>query len=120
LVEVLVVIVIITILGSIMVPVFFNQREKAWQASTEAALKNAATALNSAAVDRNGSYTGVTVAELVATEGLKYDQAGIDLVIAGANSSNYCISATHEGWDQTMYFDSAESRPDFADCSGKY
>ena len=120
LVELLVVVVIISLLASIMVPVFFNQREKAWQAATESALKNAATALNSAAIEHEGSYDEITVPELVALEGLKYDEELIDLVVASASPSNYCLEAYHESWAQTMYYDSAEARPDFTDCSGKY
>lgn len=120
LVEVLVVVTIIAILASISIPIFFNQREKAWQAASEAALKNTATALNSAAISRNGSYQDITVPQLVANEGLKYDVSAIDLLIEGADASNYCLSAFHESWQQTMYWDSAESRPGFADCRGKY
>jgi len=120
LIEVLVVIVIVSILASISIPVFFKQREKAWQAATESALKNAATALNSAAIDRNGSYNGITIPQLVANEGLKYDERDIQLAVAGANQGAYCLSATHETWARTMYFDSAESRPNFTDCSAKY
>ena len=120
LVELLVVVVIISLLASIMVPVFFNQREKAWQASTESALKNAATALNSAAIDRGGSYEGISVPELVAKEGLKYDERSLDLLVAAANASNYCLEAYHETWAQTMYYDSAEAQPSQTDCSGNY
>ena len=120
LVELLVVVTIISLLASIMVPVFFNQREKAWQATTESALKNAATALNSAAISRGGSYRDISIPELVANEGLKYDERAIDLVVASANASNYCLEAFHESWNQTLYYDSASARPDFTDCSGNY
>lgn len=120
LVEVMVVVVIVAILASITIPIFFKQREKAWQASAESALKNAATALNSASISQGGSYRGISIAELRATEGLKYDLAAIDLVVASANETNYCISAFHEAWQQTIYYDSAEARPGPTDCSSKY
>lgn len=120
LVELLVVVTIISLLASIMVPVFFNQREKAWQATTESALKNAATALNSAAISRGGSYREISVPELVANEGLKYDERSLDLVVASANASNYCLEAYHETWAQEMYYDSAEAQPSFTDCRGRY
>ena len=119
-VEVLVVVVIVSILASISIPIFFNQREKAWQASTEAALKNASTALTSAAIEQGGSYDDITIAQLVANEGLKYDELNIELVLESGNPSNFCLSATHRSWVRTMFFDSAESRPSFTDCAGKY
>ncbi len=119
-VEVLVVVVIISILASISVPVFFHQRERGWQAATESALKNASTAMTSAAVSQNGSFDGISIPQLVANEGLQYDDESIDLVVASTNESNFCLSARHRSWGATMYFDSAESRPDFVDCSDKY
>ncbi len=119
-VEILVVVVIISLLASISIPIFFHQREKAWQASSESALKNAATALTSAAITRGGSYAGITIPLLVAEEGLKYNAVDIDMVIESANNANYCISAEHRSWGRTMFWDSAESRPDFANCTGKY
>ena len=120
LVEVMVVVVIIAILASISIPIYFNQREKAWQASSESALRNTATALNSAATSQNGSYVGITIPQLVANEGLKYDVSSIDLVVESASVTNYCLSAYHESWQQTLYWDSAESKPDFVDCRGRY
>lgn len=120
LVEVLVVVVVISLLASISIPVFFNQREKAWRAATESALKNASTALNSAAIAQNGAYNGITIPQLVANEGLKYDEASIDLSVTSASETGYCLEAFHKSWQQTMYWDSAESRPDFRDCAANY
>jgi len=50
LVEVLVVVVIISILAAIAIPVFMTQRDKGYDAQSVATLKNAATAMESAAV----------------------------------------------------------------------
>ena len=119
-VEVLVVVTIISLLASISIPIFFHQREKAWQAATESALKNASTAMNSAAITRGGSYVGLNIPLLVAEEGLKYEQTSIDLLVASANQANYCLSAEHNSWQRTMYWDSADSVPDFEDCTSKY
>lgn len=119
-VEVLVVVVIISLLASISIPIFFNQREKAWQASTEAALKNTSTAMTSASIAQGGSYVGLTIPQLVANEGLKYNAADITLVVASSNQGNFCLSATHRSWNQTMFWDSAEARPNFTDCTAKY
>lgn len=119
-VEVLVVIAIVSLLASISIPIFFNQREKAWQVATEAALKNASTAMTSAAIQRGGSFDEITIPQLVANEGLKYDEASIDLIVASGNSSNFCLRAFHKSWVRTLYWDSAESRPDFDDCTAKY
>ena len=119
-VEILVVVVIISLLASIALPVFFHQREKAWQAATETALKNTSTAMTSAAIEQGGSYEDLTIPELVANEGLKYDEAFITLVVVSANEANFCLSATHRSWAATMYWDTANSRADFSDCTDKY
>ena len=57
LVEILVVVVIIAILAAIAVPVFLNQRKKAWAAQAESAVKNAATAEEAFASANEGAYT---------------------------------------------------------------
>jgi prepilin-type N-terminal cleavage/methylation domain-containing protein len=59
LIELLVVLVIIAILSAIAIPVFYEQREKAYVAQMQSALKNAAIAAETYAVNNNGSYAGL-------------------------------------------------------------
>ena len=114
-------IVIIAILASIAIPVFLNQRERAWKAQSETALKNAATAMEAAAVSNNGTYAGVTVQNLVQDEGLKYAPRITRLDVESANSQGFCISVDHaNGGVPTYYWDSGVGRPNTADCSGFY
>lgn len=120
LVELLVVVVIISILAAIAVPIFLAQRERAWKSQTESALRNAATAMDAAAIASKGSYEGLTVPQLVANEGLKYAQRVVNLQVASANGSGFCLAAEHTLSLETIYWDSAVGRPDTADCSGNY
>ena len=57
LIELLVVIVIIAILAAIGIPIFLNQREKAYVISIQSTLKNAANFVESQAVDNAGDYS---------------------------------------------------------------
>ena len=59
LIELLVVIIIIGILAAIAIPVFLNQRKKGVDASIKSDLRNAASAMETAATDTTGNtYTG--------------------------------------------------------------
>ena len=64
LIELLVVILIIGILAAIAIPTFLNQKSKANDASAESLARNAATAMETYATNNNGSYAGVTAAQL--------------------------------------------------------
>lgn len=68
LVELLVVMLILGILAAIAIPSFFNQRDKARDADSKAAVRTAETAMETYATDNAGAYTGATPAKLVAIE----------------------------------------------------
>lgn len=120
LVELLIVVVIISLLAAIAVPIFLTQRQRAWEAQTESALRNAATAMDAAAVSSNGSYTSVTVPQLVANEGLKYAQAVVNLKVESANAQGFCLSAEHTISLETVYWDSGVGRATPTDCTANY
>ena len=119
LIEMLIVIVILSILMAIMIPVFFNQRERGWESQSVSALTNGQIAMEAAYVRASGSYNEATVEELIEVEGLKYADT-ITLTIESANENGFCLSAEHEDWGQTLFWDSeiGEARP--TDCSGEY
>jgi type IV pilus assembly protein PilA len=68
LVELLVVMLIIGLLAAIAIPAFFNQRDKAKDASAKEAVRTAQTAIETYQTDNNGSYTGADNAKLIAIE----------------------------------------------------
>jgi hypothetical protein len=100
--------------------VFLAQRERAWNAQSETALKNAATAMEAAAVTHNGDYSTITVPELRTSEGLKYATKVLDLTINSANGQGYCLAVLHEQSDKTLYWDSGVGHPDTQDCTPNY
>jgi type II secretion system protein G len=64
LVELLVVMLIIGLLAAIAIPSFFNQRDKAYDASAKEMARTAETAMETYATDNGGTYTAVTPAAL--------------------------------------------------------
>jgi type IV pilus assembly protein PilA len=64
LVELLVVMLIIGLLAAIAIPAFFNQRDKANDASAKESVRTAQTAMETYSTDNSGSYSGATGASL--------------------------------------------------------
>ena len=118
LIELLVVILIIAILAAIAIPAFLNQRKKGWIASTESALKNAATATESHATTTGGSYAGMTTAHITA-EG--YNQtSGVTLTIVNPTATAYCLQAVHASLptgENTYRYLSSTGRPERGSCT---
>ena len=98
LIELLVVMVIIGILAAIAIPTFLNQRQNGYRASLKSDLKNAATSVESAAVDTAGNYTNVTgltaAAALPATLG-NTTTTGVTLKTNAVSATDFCLQATH-------------------------
>ena len=118
LIELLVVILIIAILAAIAIPVFLRQREKGWVAGVQSALKNGATAAESAATETGGDYTGFDEATLTG-EGWKkaghvaftsFTGTNIDFCLVVTSST---LPAGHD-WKVASY-DSDGGEPQIAD-----
>lgn len=117
LIELLVVIIIIGILAAIAIPVFLKQREKGYKADMKSALKNMATATESAATESGGNYAGITLASLTANEGFKYS-ASLAPVVVAADATHYCLSVTDTRLaGVTYYYDSNDGAPGTVVCS---
>jgi type IV pilus assembly protein PilA len=90
LIELLVVMLILGILAAIAIPAFFNQRDKAKDASAKSMARTAETAMETYATDHSGVYTGVDPADLNAIENT------VALVSEGTKDP-YLSTATPEG-----------------------
>jgi type IV pilus assembly protein PilA len=102
LIELLVVMIIIGILAVIAIPTFLAQRTNAYKAAVKSDLKNAATAIDSAAVDQGGGYTWLTPAGTdVATgfnaKGVEFKSSTDVTITVGTvgTASEYCINGKH-------------------------
>jgi type IV pilus assembly protein PilA len=100
LIELLVVIAIIGILAGIALPIFWNQREKAYIIGLQAALKNAATSAESWQVsERPQSFADLDEQSTtaLASEGFKYPNwaASPGYMRIEANDTEFCIEAQH-------------------------
>ena len=120
LIELLIVIVIIAILAAIAVPIFLNQREKAYETSMQSTLKDASTAVEARAVTDLGTFAALDEqsATVLEDEGFKFpdwaDSPGY--VSIEANATRYCIQAQHKElspsnlWRRSTY-DSSIGKP---------
>ena len=68
LIELLVVMLILGILAAIAIPAFFNQRDKATDAQSKAAVRTAQTAMETYATENGGSYEDAVAQDLVDIE----------------------------------------------------
>jgi prepilin-type N-terminal cleavage/methylation domain-containing protein len=116
LVELLVVIIVIAILAAIAIPVYLQQRQKGYAAQVQAALKNAATAVESYATGTNGDYSGLDAApDLAATmleNGFRVPAWATSFDVV-ANERAYCVEIRHGAaiagneWRRGTYFGSS-------------
>ena len=103
LIELLVVVIIIGILAAIAIPVFLNQRKKAWDASAKSDVRNMVTAQESYYTD-NDKYTA-TVANLT-TEGYKPSSNISNGASVNTAESKFCVWAKHSQSANTFYYSS--------------
>ena len=105
LIELLVVVIIIGIMAAIAIPVFLNQREKAWDSAAKSDVRNAQTAMETYFTD-NSSYTGATIANLGTDYGFSESDSVLHNVCADGASS-YVVVAKHESGGEFWVFDSS-------------
>ncbi|MEI7777931.1 MAG: type II secretion system protein [Actinomycetes bacterium] len=106
LIELLVVMIIIGILAAIAIPTFLSQRQNGYKSAVKSDLRNAATAVESAAVDNNGDYTKVLgtgatpagtapaagVSLAAAAPGLTFSASqGVTMFAEQATSTAFCL-----------------------------
>ena len=91
LVELLVVMLILGLLAAIAIPAFFNQRNKAKDASAKAAARTAETAIETFATDNGGSYAAATPAAL---QTIEPTLNGATLTVPTHTASTYTVTVT--------------------------
>jgi type IV pilus assembly protein PilA len=98
LIELLVVVIIIGILASIAIPVFYKQRERGWDAAVRSDLRNAATAQETFLSESNPGPFATTVAELMEvgfrpSSGANYYGGSFTMTVSAVASNSYCLTA---------------------------
>lgn len=119
-IELLVVIVITGILAAIAIPIFMRQREKAYETSMQAMLKDASSAMEARAVADLGDFSALDEQSATAleAEGFKYPDwaSAPGYFTIESNDTRYCIQAQHKQlgpgnvWRRSTY-DSSIGKP---------
>jgi type IV pilus assembly protein PilA len=95
LVELLVVMLILGLLAAIAIPAFFNQRNKAKDASAKAAARTAETAMETYATDNGGVYNSQTPANTVtALKGIESTLTSANLGVSNLAAKTYTVTVT--------------------------
>lgn len=104
LIEILVVIIIIGILAAIAIPVFLNQRQKAYDTAAKSDLRNLAS-FEEIYLDDYSRYAKVS--EIRASEPGLVVSKGVTLsVVDYVTQNGYCLSAQYIGDPHVWYYDS--------------
>ena len=104
LIELLVVTVIIGILATVAIPVFLNQRNKAYDSTAKSDLRNLA---NFEEIYLNDYGTYADIVTVKTGEPDLFPSKGITVGVAFfVTNQGYCLSATHAGSTNVWYYDS--------------
>jgi type IV pilus assembly protein PilA len=93
LIELLVVVIIIGILAAIAIPVFLNQRERAWAGSVESDLRNAAIQMETYFTRHGEHAVQADFAEVF--DDTQLPSSGVEFVIEESDDSHFCLVGGH-------------------------
>jgi type IV pilus assembly protein PilA len=113
LIELLVVMLILGILAAIAIPSFFNQRDKARDASAKEMTRTAQTAMETYATDHSGRYTSVTPEDLhkieeTITVAVSTTDPYLEKAEATAGGKGYTVTVKSPGTGNTFSIAKAE------------
>jgi type IV pilus assembly protein PilA len=111
LIELLVVVIIIGILAAIAIPVFLNQRQRAWNSAAQSDLRNAAVGQETYYTDY-GTYTDDEA--LLADQQIGFNPSrDVTLTVVSGDDQGYCMTARHSGHtnDQVWSMDNVTGAP---------
>lgn len=106
------VVIIIGILAAIAIPVFFAQRERAWEATARSDVRNAAAAATACSADNGGSYITPTDCRLAVSLRANGFNPSAQVTINGTNAS-----AT--GWTTAMQHNNGGAAYTFTTADGQ-
>jgi type IV pilus assembly protein PilA len=95
LVELLIVVLIIAILAAIAIPIFISQREKAYIADVNSALREGATATEAYGLEHDGDYSGLDGDTGPLLEAQGYAASAAVTISVAASSTDYCLTTTY-------------------------
>ena len=100
LIELLIVVAIIGILAAISIPIFIEQREKAYESAIQARLKDGSTAAEAWAVENFGTFADLDEepGSVLIDQGYKHPSwaSAPGYIRIEANATRYCIEAQHK------------------------
>jgi type IV pilus assembly protein PilA len=120
LVELLVVMLILGILAAIAIPAFFSQRDKGYDSDAKANARTVQTALETYAIENDGSYVGTTgnpVSGVAALTDIEGAISGMDDVAVTGGADTFTIVSTSDS-DNTYTITRAATGATTQTCSG--
>src|SRR5699024_430978 len=105
---------IIGILAAVLIPNLLSARNRANDTAAQAYLREAVTIQEIYQVDHN-LYT--SDADELEDLGLKESPTSVDFEIHSAGETNYCMSSTHSGGSDKVFYATADTGLSEEDCS---
>jgi type IV pilus assembly protein PilA len=95
LIEMLVVMIVIGILAAVAIPVYLNQRQNAYDATSKSDVRNLATQLENYGVDTGGDFTNAIKSTLTSAGITFIPSKGDQLYIVQHTAAGFCVAATN-------------------------